>query len=237
MTERVRLTADDAEKIRAATIQNIVAKIKKGGTPTAAEQKLIDQSTKSSFMVCTATTAELEDCFGVTKQYLGQMQTEGIIRQIEKNTWPVYETVRAYVEKLRNKRKNQWDSGGDNAEYEVERALLTKAKREAAQINTEVLKGRVHEGEAVRTLWVDMLMNCRSKLLALPTKAAPMIADKDRIAEAQALLEEMINEALSELAEYNPQRIAERTDLKRLNMSVVPGDSDAMGAASETDDQ
>jgi len=237
MTGSVRLTADDAEKIRAATIQNIVAKIKKGGTPTGAEQRLIDQATKSPFMTCTATTSELEECFGITKQYLGQLEDEGVIKKIDKNTWPVFDTVRGFVEKIRNRRKNQWDNGGDNADYENERALLTKAKREAAQINTEVLKGRVHEGEAVRVLWVDMLMNCRSKLLALPTKAAPMIADKDRIAEAQALLEEMVNEALSELAEYNPQRIAERTDIKRLNMSVVPGDSDPMGPASETDDQ
>lgn len=213
-------------------------KIKNGGTPTAAEQRLIDQAAASPFLTCTASTAELEECFGVSKQYLGQLESEGVIKKLDKNMWPVFDTVRAFVEKLRNRRKNQWDSGCDTAEYEVERALLTKAKRESAQINTEVLKGKVHEGEAVRTVWIDMLMNARAKMLAIPKKAAPMVAqDKDRIAEAEALLEEMIHEALSELADYNPQRIAERTDIKRLNGQVVPGDSDILVAAPETDDQ
>jgi phage terminase Nu1 subunit (DNA packaging protein) len=187
----------------------------------------------------TVDVGTLAKLFNLTAVRVQQLAKDGTITKGERGKYELWPSIRGYIKYLQERRVNQWDSGGeqDAPEYNTERTLYIKAKREAAQINTEVLKGRVHEGEAVRTLWVDMLMNCRSKLLSLPTKAAPMIADKDRIAEAQALLEEMVNEALSELAEYNPQRIAERTDIKRLNMSVVPGDSDPMGAASETDDQ
>lgn len=235
MTEKVRFTADDAEKIRVATINNIVSKIKKGGTPTAAEQKLIDEATQSPFRTATATTPELEECFGVTRQYLGQLETEGVIKKTAKNTWPVFETVQAFVEKVRNRKRNQWDSGGENADFELERAMLTKAKREQAEIQTSILKGRVHEGEAVKACWLDMLMAARAKLLSVGVRVAPLVAPKDRIAEARAIIDEMINEALTELADYSPTRIAERTDLKRLNTSAVPGDSELLGTAAEAD--
>lgn len=238
MSERPQLTAADAEKIRQATIANIVSKIKKGGTPSAHEQRLIEEATApaSDFRSVAATTADLEECFGVTRQYLGELEAEGVIAKTAKNTWPAFDTVRCFVKRMRQRRKNQWDSGGGgDADYESERALLTKAKREAAEIATAVLKGRVHEGEAVRLVWVDMLMAARSKLLAVPKKAAPMVAHRDQVAEAERLLEEMIHEALAELADYNPQRIAEGTDLKRLNASAVPGDSEPVGSASEAD--
>jgi phage terminase Nu1 subunit (DNA packaging protein) len=187
----------------------------------------------------TVDVGTLAKLFNLTAVRVQQLAKDGVIIKGERGKYELWPSIRGYIKYLQERRVNQWDSstGQDAPEYNTERTLYIKAKREAAQINTEVLKGRVHEGEAVRALWVDTLMNCRSKLLSLPTKAAPMIADKDRIAEAQALLEEMVNEALSELAEYNPQRIAERTDIKRLNTSVVPSDSDPMVATAETDDQ
>jgi phage terminase Nu1 subunit (DNA packaging protein) len=187
----------------------------------------------------TVDVGTLARLFNLTAVRVQQLAKDGIITKAERGRYDLWASIRGYIKFLQERRVNQWDNGEDESspEYSKERALLTKARREAAQINTDVLKSRIHEGEAVRTLWVDMMMNCRAKLLSLPTKAAPMIADKDRIAEAQALLEELVNEALSELADYNPQRIAERTDLKRLNMPVVPGDSDPLVAAPEADDQ
>ena len=50
--------------------------------------------------------------------------------------------------------------------------------------------------------WESILMDCKGKLLSIPSKLATLVTDIENPAEAQDLIEDHIREALEELANY-----------------------------------
>jgi hypothetical protein len=79
-----------------------------------------------------------------------------------------------------------------NAEAEIAEMQLAKVRLELC-LTEDVIKA-----------WSDVLNACRAKFLALPTKAAPLLAQEDDAAVIKDLLEGQIHEALAELANYDP---------------------------------
>ena len=45
---KINLTHEDAERIKSASLANIIKRVKEGGTLTANERKMIDESTKEA---------------------------------------------------------------------------------------------------------------------------------------------------------------------------------------------
>lgn len=205
-----QLTPDQAERIRAATISNIVKKIKKGGTPTVAEQKMLDEATATAGTISLRTAVcsikDLADLFGYTTQRVDQLVDEGLVVKRSRGKYAVWESIKGLILHRDTKKKNQWD-GEDGGDYEVHRARLTAAKADVAEMQRDTLRGTVHEAGAVETVWTDMLMNCRSKLLAIPQRWAPRLRQETDLAVVQEILETAITEALNELASYDPDRI------------------------------
>lgn len=210
MNETNQITPEQAEKIRAATISNIVKKIRKGGTPTAAEQKMLDDATGTggniSLRTATCSIKELAELFGYTTQRVDQLVDEGLVVKRSRGKYAVWESIKGMILHRDTKKKNQWD-GEEGGDYEVHRARLTSAKADIAEMQRDTLKGTVHEAGAVEAVWTDMLMNCRSKLLAIPTRLAPRIRKESDLATVQEILETAITEALNELASYDPDRV------------------------------
>ncbi|MEQ6048487.1 hypothetical protein AB0Y38_05235 [Lysinibacillus capsici] len=62
----------------------------------------------------------------------------------------------------------------------------------------------MHKADEVETVLNHMVMSFRSKMLSLPSKVALLLASKDDPKVIEALLERDINQALIELAEYDP---------------------------------
>lgn len=82
-----------------------------------------------------------------------------------------------------------------------------KTRKEAALASLHELElaektGRLVDSEKVGDWWVQIVTNAKSKLLAIPTKAAPLVIGSP--AQAKAVLDTMIHEALLELSEHNP---------------------------------
>lgn len=84
--------------------------------------------------------------------------------------------------------------------YQAERTRLTKAQADKAELEAAELARELVRAEDVKLTWGEMIAAVRAKLLSLPSKLAPQVAPPGRVAEAQALAEAMIYEALSELA-------------------------------------
>ena len=223
-----QLTPDQAERIRAATISNIVKKIKKGGTPTVAEQKLLEEATTKPAgtdirtILCTAN--DLADLFDYSTKRIEQLTAEGIVVKRSRGRYAMWESIKGLILHRDTKRKNQWDGNPDTpegADYERERALLTRVKREIAEIAAAIAKGQAHDAGAVEVVWTDMLMNCRSKLLAIPTRLAPKIRKETDLAVVKDILETAINDALAELAAYDPSVVTNQY-LSTHRLDVAP---------------
>lgn len=210
-TSAAKLTAEQAERIRAATISNIVKKIKKGGTPTVAEQKALDEAVAApaggdlKSLHCTAN--DLADLFGYTTKRIEQLTAEGIVVKRSRGRYALWDSLKGLILHRDTKRKNQWDGDPNSEEgqsYEAHRARLTAAKADVAEIAAAIAKGQAHDAGAVEAVWTDMLMKCRSKLLAMPTRLAPRLRKETDLAVVKDIIETAVTEALAELSSYDP---------------------------------
>lgn len=158
----------------------------------------------------TVDVGTLSKLFNLTAVRVQQLAKDGVIVKGERGKYELWPSIRGYIKFLQERKVNQWDAEGDDDNYTKHRSRLTQAKADMAQMQAAAMKGQFHEASVVEEVWIDMLMNCRSKLLALPTKAAPKLRKETNLAVVKSILQEGIHEALQELSEYDPSRITNR---------------------------
>jgi len=106
-----------------------------------------------------------------------------------------------------------------------ERARLTKVQADIAILEYEKTTGQLLEKDEVISAWKAMIMACRSRLLSIPTKAAPLIEGLNK-RESQHVLEKMVWEALNELSNSSKlspkkrkKKFLKKVNLKRKNVT------------------
>ena len=85
----------------------------------------------------------------------------------------------------------------------VASSKLTKAKREAAELENELRRGEVHRTEDIERGIQTMFLNIRSRFLALPAKLSPTLATLG--GDQTAIFDELkgaIDEILEEMSNY-----------------------------------
>jgi phage terminase Nu1 subunit (DNA packaging protein) len=147
-------------------------------------------------------TNQLAELLGLSARRIQQLAEEGVIIKAGRGRYKAAESIQNYIRFLQEKERS---ANEGEADYFKERALHEKAKREMAEIELAVIKGEIHRSEDVKVVMNDMIAAFRSKVLALPTKLAPQLAGKTEIPIVKELLNREIREALTELAEYDPQ--------------------------------
>ena len=152
------------------------------------------------------TTAELAELIGVGESRIRQLVSEGVFERSGRNRFEARKALLNYCEFLRDRPD---DTGGDDAEFKTHRARLYKARADAAERANALARGTVFSADAVKAVFVPMLMNFRARILAIPTKAAAVVADISAPNECFDILETECREALTELSEYDPAEIFE----------------------------
>lgn len=104
------------------------------------------------------------------------------------------------------------DDGRGVPDFNFERARMTRAKADQAELDLAEQQGLLIRTDTVRKAWAALLANFRARVLALPVKAAPLVAVAESTAEARDILERACHEALSELAgDGTSRRIGDAT--------------------------
>lgn len=96
--------------------------------------------------------------------------------------------------------------GGVLLDYEAERARLTKWQADKAELDVAVMRGELIPSDIVARVWGGMVIAFRSRVMSIPTKSAHSVLGAINVAEAEAVLKKMVNEALEELADYDPKQ-------------------------------
>ncbi len=147
---------------------------------------------------------------------------EGVVVKEGRGAYALIPSVTAYIRYLQARavgyKSEDIDDGEDGGgqgsggvfNYNRERARLTRAKAEMAEIETALMKGKVHEASAVAAVCNGMLAAFRGRVLAIPTKTAPLTADTSNPVECYAIIEAECHAALSELADYDPRPVVEK---------------------------
>jgi len=88
--------------------------------------------------------------------------------------------------------------------YDVERTRKMAADARIAEIELRKVEGELVVAEEVVDAWTSVVGAVKARLLSIPTKAAPIVANENQAGECQIILEDLINEALEELSNYDP---------------------------------
>ena len=171
--------------------------------------KPLPDKEKPSVLPPTVSSQVLADVLGIKERTVREREKAGDIHKSGPGQYLLAESVQGYIEFIRTKKTNQHDGGGGESggDYEAHRSRLTGAKADMAEIQAETMKGNYHEAGAVEAVWTDMLMNCRSKFLAIPSKLTPRLRKESSAVKIRAILETAVTEALNELSDYDPDRV------------------------------
>lgn len=157
--------------------------------------------------------SDMADCLGISRTAFSQWIKKGCPYEqkgSQSGQW-VFDT--AAVIRWREEQA-ALNAMGDTADIDLDEARRRKTAAEAALVEIEVSKrrGEVIEIEHVAEAVGEDYANVKAKLLALPTKLAPQLIGMENPVEIQAILADMITEALEELTVDGIYRDTEEGD-------------------------
>lgn len=148
----------------------------------------------------------LEALFGVKDRTIRDLADKGIIKRDSHGKYLFWNSAKSYITALKvmnaGKSIKTDDEEGD-LDLDTEKALHEHVKRQITDIKLQLIKGQVHKAEDVESVMTDMFAKFKSKMTALPSKLARKLEGKGRT-EIQKVLKKEIDNALAELAAYNP---------------------------------
>ena len=142
----------------------------------------------------------------LTERRVRQLRDESVIVEARPGLYELQPTVARYITYI---------GGAGKETLTNERMKLTRAKREAAELENELRKGEVHRTEDIERGIKSMFLNIRSRFLALPAKLSPTLATMG--GNQTGIFDELkqaIDEILEEMSDY------------RVAFAVQDGESD-----------
>ena len=131
----------------------------------------------------------------LTDRRVQQLSREGIIPKTERGRYELVPAVRGYIKYLR-------DRCVDNGVVSIDVARQRKITAEAELAEIELAKARADVVciQDVAKQWDFILSAVRTRLLAVPTKVAPMAAVETDQSRVKELIEDGVFTALGEIA-------------------------------------
>jgi phage terminase Nu1 subunit (DNA packaging protein) len=161
------------------------------------------------------TIAEL---FGVTERRVEQLAQKKIIPKAGKGLFDLGPTVQAYIRYLHGLTNGAISA--DTTELSQRHLQAQTEEREAkarmAELELSLRQGRVHEADHVKKIMTDMIVACRSLLLAIPSRSSVTLVNMTDTIEIASFMRTLIYESLDTLAEYDPEKFNE------LNEKYIP---------------
>ncbi|MBO5032132.1 MAG: hypothetical protein J6C19_07920 [Lachnospiraceae bacterium] len=163
------------------------------------------QKTIEDFETILVSSKVLEALFGVKDRTIRNLADEGIIKRDSHGKYLFWNSAKSYIIALKvtNAGKSSTRTEDQDIDLDTEKAQHERLKRQITEIKLQLIKGQVHKAEDVEAVMTDMFEKFKSKMTALPTKLAKKLEGKNRT-EIQQILKKEIDNALIELASYNP---------------------------------
>lgn len=151
----------------------------------------------------TVSTKILSDLLGVSDRRIRNLENEGIIIKRARGRYSLKESIKNYIKNLKISKELKSNIQSGELDLNQEKAKHEIIKRQQSELKLALMKGELYKGSDIESVMGDMVSNCRSKILSLPSKLTPLllnVGDKDYI---KKILNREINEVLSELKEYD----------------------------------
>jgi phage terminase Nu1 subunit (DNA packaging protein) len=169
----------------------------------------------------------------LTPQRINQLAREGVIPKVERGRYELVPVVRSYIHYLRmgNLRRDLPED-----DYTTHRMRLTRARADITEMERAQMENRLIPSSDVELTWNSLVSNARNRLIAIPTKVAPVVYASKNLNEIRDIIKDEIYSALDELANAEV-----RTINPILGNAEVTGDeeenSNDLEITSESEDQ
>jgi phage terminase Nu1 subunit (DNA packaging protein) len=171
----------------------------------------------------------MAELLNLSEKRIRQLSADGIIEEAVAGHYVLVSTVQAYIRYL----QRQISDDDATSDYNTEKAKLTKAKREDAEMDLSVKRGELHRAADVEFVMTNMLIAFKSKLLTMPHKVLPDIInlpdDENKNDSIVDIIRGAVMEALNELSGYDPDYFDEEKYIARLEDTIgEPAKSDEL---------
>lgn len=151
-------------------------------------------------------TSELAAIVGKTPQWLRQLTHKKVLKQIGRGKYILGEAIQAYIEHVSGGREEE--AKPRLIDYKTEHE---KTKAEKAALELEQMKGNLHEVADVERLLSDLIITTKSRLLGIPSRIATE-CENESADVVEGIIRREIENALSSLARYTPDKIGGEID-------------------------
>ncbi len=154
----------------------------------------------------TVNSATLEKMIGVSDRRIRQLAEEGIVVRAAKGRYKLKDSIMNYILTLKVAMEAAGtDSPDGELDLEEEKAIHERVKRHISELKLQVMKGELHRSGDVERVMTDMLVSIRARLLAMPTKLAPLLVARNDVGYIRTALNREVLDALNELKDYDPK--------------------------------
>lgn len=150
-----------------------------------------------------ATIVQVAQALDLSTKMVNDLIARGTITKKPRGQYDLEEAVKEYVRHIREVAAGRLRAG--DLDLAEERARLAKEQADAKEMENSIARGDLVMIDDVADQFGKQLTAVRTRLLAIPVKAAPLLIGMDRPVEIQDILERLMEEALNELVGYNPQ--------------------------------
>jgi phage terminase Nu1 subunit (DNA packaging protein) len=150
-------------------------------------------------------TSTLANILDITDRRVRQLVDEGILTKVKNGSYELIPTLKKYLLYIKTKSDNKIDGSHSDKDYLEEKTMHERVKRKIAELELAQMEGKLHASEDIEREMTKMLAAFRAKILAIPSKLAPQLIAQSEISIIENILETEVYNALSELAEYDPE--------------------------------
>lgn len=142
------------------------------------------------------TSSVVADWLAVTPRRVRQLRDEGVLVEKVPGLYDLQSSVVRYISYMRK--------GSGNTNLNDERAMLTRAKREAADMENEERRGNLHRTEDIEKGLATLCLNMRGRFSSIPAKLSGELAQMGgNRAGIYDKLKATIDETLEEMSHYD----------------------------------
>jgi phage terminase Nu1 subunit (DNA packaging protein) len=133
----------------------------------------------------------------LTERRVQQLSAEGVIPRNGHGRYEISSAVRGYIKYLRERAVQGDPKGAD--EVGASRAMLLKARARLATLEADQFEGQLLKRPDVEKAWSAILVNIRTRLLAIPQSTAQAIVYLNTPGQIAGLLTTAVFEALDDI--------------------------------------
>ena len=146
-----------------------------------------------------ATQAECAEWLDLSERRFRELLDEGVIERADKGAYDLKTVVQQYVRNLREVAAGR-GGAASQANKADEDARLARARADKAEMELAEARGLLVPADQIGEALNSAVQIMRTRVLAIPSKAAPRVGAKDVAAAEQVIRAEVV-EALSELSQ------------------------------------